>query len=587
MAEPSWEELRRWFPPDRGALVPPQTFEIALVLGGTVSAGAYTAGVLDFLIEALDAWSDQVLQAGEGHRVVLKIVTGASGGGLCGAVLAAACRHRFPPVRPDTQDRWHLNPLYRTWVQQIGIEKLLGAKDQRATGRPPSVLDSCPLDALADELMAFPDDPEPQTADRAWLEPDLHVAFTVTNLAGVPYGIDFSGPSGLGHMMRLHADIMEFAVPTRADMPADRARWPDNVVALGSDRAGRLVPGCGSTAFQTSALASGAFPLVLKARTLSKKGKAYFYRFADWGGPDGRTFRPSKPAIDPDHVLEYSAVDGGAMDNEPFELARRHLAGTAGRNPRGGSDANRAVILIDPLHLSPPYRAPDHRFLSYPGPLLRSFMGQVKFRPDEIALMQDTAVYSRWMIAPKRGQRVGDQAIATAGLGGFLGFFSEDYRHHDFLLGRRNAQQFLRAWFALPPDNPVFGTTSPHACVCPDHRPIVPLCGMAAEEVAQPDWPGETLPKGSARFRPAIARRAGAVYPFLRDEVVAGGPTSGGGLFAQLGRWLMRRVMDGLWLVLRGFLVNRLIAHLDGAIQRVRQEQGAADQTADTPRKSP
>jgi hypothetical protein len=32
----------------------PNTFELAFVLGGTVSAGAYTAGAVDFLIEALD-----------------------------------------------------------------------------------------------------------------------------------------------------------------------------------------------------------------------------------------------------------------------------------------------------------------------------------------------------------------------------------------------------------------------------------------------------------------------------------------------------------------------------------------------------
>ena len=33
-----------------------RTFELGLVLGGTVSAGAYTAGALDFLLEALEAW---------------------------------------------------------------------------------------------------------------------------------------------------------------------------------------------------------------------------------------------------------------------------------------------------------------------------------------------------------------------------------------------------------------------------------------------------------------------------------------------------------------------------------------------------
>src|SRR5271163_2793770 len=32
------------------------TFKIGINMAGAVSAGAYTAGVLDFLIEALDAW---------------------------------------------------------------------------------------------------------------------------------------------------------------------------------------------------------------------------------------------------------------------------------------------------------------------------------------------------------------------------------------------------------------------------------------------------------------------------------------------------------------------------------------------------
>ena len=58
----------------------PKTFEIGLVMAGAVSAGAYTAGVVDFLIEALDTW-DQARTAqtkgtptsrwhDRGHRLV-------------------------------------------------------------------------------------------------------------------------------------------------------------------------------------------------------------------------------------------------------------------------------------------------------------------------------------------------------------------------------------------------------------------------------------------------------------------------------------------------------------------------------------
>ena len=50
-SQPDPQLVKQWFL-DNPA-VPDGTFELGLVLGGTVSAGAYTAGALDFLIEAL------------------------------------------------------------------------------------------------------------------------------------------------------------------------------------------------------------------------------------------------------------------------------------------------------------------------------------------------------------------------------------------------------------------------------------------------------------------------------------------------------------------------------------------------------
>lgn len=50
----SYYPSRRQGPKDRGD---PGTFEIAIMMAGAVSAGAYTAGVMDFLVEALDAWN--------------------------------------------------------------------------------------------------------------------------------------------------------------------------------------------------------------------------------------------------------------------------------------------------------------------------------------------------------------------------------------------------------------------------------------------------------------------------------------------------------------------------------------------------
>ena len=40
-------------------IVPPPVFGIGLALAGAISAGAYTAGVIDFLMQALQAWEEE------------------------------------------------------------------------------------------------------------------------------------------------------------------------------------------------------------------------------------------------------------------------------------------------------------------------------------------------------------------------------------------------------------------------------------------------------------------------------------------------------------------------------------------------
>jgi hypothetical protein len=101
ITEPSPQEIDRWFL--NVADPQPGTFEFALVLGGTVSAGAYTAGAVDFLIEALDCFT-AAQQRGEvpPHKVVLKLITGTSGGGVNAAIAARALAYDFPHITRGT-----------------------------------------------------------------------------------------------------------------------------------------------------------------------------------------------------------------------------------------------------------------------------------------------------------------------------------------------------------------------------------------------------------------------------------------------------------------------------------------------------
>jgi len=130
-------------PPDPG------TFEIGLVLGGTVSAAAYTAGVLDYLIEALDAWT--VAKANGDptapkHNVIIKIISGTSGGGVTSVVLARALGFAFPHFTlAASGPAFTQNPFYDLWVNKLDISGFLETTDL-AQGKIPSLLCATKLD---------------------------------------------------------------------------------------------------------------------------------------------------------------------------------------------------------------------------------------------------------------------------------------------------------------------------------------------------------------------------------------------------------------------------------------------------------
>ena len=80
-------------PNDQSATDDAQVFQIGLTMAGAISAGAYTAGVLETLLEAMDLHNNRYErgQAGEPdppgdpfpkHKVVLRVISGTSAGGM-------------------------------------------------------------------------------------------------------------------------------------------------------------------------------------------------------------------------------------------------------------------------------------------------------------------------------------------------------------------------------------------------------------------------------------------------------------------------------------------------------------------------
>jgi hypothetical protein len=506
----------------------PNTFEIALVLGGTVSAGAYTAGAVDFLIEAFDSWTglrDKGDASAPRHKVLLKVVTGTSGGGVNAAIAARALAYDFPHVVRSTAhpERDTRNPFYETWIKHLTLNAFLGTSDIDR-GTLVSLLDGNPIDDGAAYLTEFA---QGEPIQRSYLADPLRVILTLTNLRGIPYKTPF-GDGSLAESFVDHADFARFAVVYPGHTLAKPR--PDEFVIGFNDA--RLPQAIDWPTFSLFARATSAFPLGFPFRQLSRPMEHYRYRVAVLPPgsegepatvvgrkPDWAELSEGSPNLPSDY--HFLAVDGGATDNEPIELGRTALAGVLGRNPRDPKKANRAVVLIDPfagktdLGPSGPTPLPD-----LAGAILSTFIEQTRYDSADLLLAADPNVFSRFMITPKRDGHVGGDAIASDGLGAFLGFACPAFMRHDYLLGRANCQEFLGSNFLLHEDNPVFEnawTAAQKQAMGKSidgqlYLPIIPLLGNASVPESLDPWPRHLL--NPAIYKDAVERRFERIVEF-------------------------------------------------------------------------
>ncbi len=521
-----------------------RTFYIGLNLAGAISAGAYSAGVMDFLIDALDTWyaarEEQRKQFGEeywrwtipAHDVKIVVMSGASAGGMTAAVAAAALQTKFNPVRTigaGPQD----NALYHAWVDQIDIKPLLGSKDLADSQAPVvSILDSSIIDTIADNAMKVASGP---VQPREFLSDNTKVILTLTNVRGVPYTVaKNNGQSNQESVSNYYADQQQFEILKPQAAPSGIA----------------YTPLCGGTASNWNILgqaakATGAFPVVLAPRAIDRSATEYNARkFKVAKSPalcengvcvctEERPLPPKWPLNDGETFRTFN-VDGGVTNNSPFDCAHTELlkqpdAPPDGQAPRDAWNADRAVITIAPFPADDEF----HRDYTFePNPLKMALklvdvaIAQSRFQGENIHLAQSTDVFSRFIIAPAAAQK-NVPALACGALNAFGGFIAQEFRARDYQLGRRNCQQFLRKYFVLPPDNVVMkdaiavhdpergALLAKFPAAMPDGSPaipIIPLLGDLANEIPEThaaihqDRLDSIVPMVSARVKLVLER---------------------------------------------------------------------------------
>lgn len=515
------------------------TFELALVLGGTVSAGAYTAGVLDFLIEALDCWESEKAKDSNppNWKTIIKAVSGTSGGGVLAATFAKAVTWDFPHVSSPVNNPKPvpLNPFYHVWVDSLDIKYFLATDDLKGNGEIKSLLNSrCRTDA-GNYVAHFPPSFLVEKR-RSYVVDPLPVFLTLTNLKGIPYKVEWSG--NLSQSYLSHIDYVRLAIFAHGGNGQVRedefgvSFKPINGYISWDDVA-------------KFALGTSAFPVGLPLEPLSRPIKHYCYRPIVIPGDNGTSNTEVKPSVidwqslvgkgqtDVDMTYHFLAADGGVINNEPIELCRRELAGILGRNPRDGKIAKRALILVDPFFDSPQL-GPESSYnvLSGLGAVFNGLKNEARYDSQDLILAGDPDCYSRFMITANRGKSIGAKAIATASLGAFGGFLCQKYREHDFFLGRKNCQEFLanveNLWF--PESNPTFADWSsrnPDLAKALKQKnskgdfclPLIPLYGTCVNKQSVPNYPtGEFKPKANW-FQEALSDRVDVLLGKANDEL--------------------------------------------------------------------
>lgn len=100
----------------------PNTFRIGISMAGAISAGAYTAGTIDYLLEALEHWQkakELNIPGTPRHNVVIEVIDGASAGGMTAVMTAAALQKTFPHINQGNYNGCRCCFLELGWLLSV------------------------------------------------------------------------------------------------------------------------------------------------------------------------------------------------------------------------------------------------------------------------------------------------------------------------------------------------------------------------------------------------------------------------------------------------------------------------------------
>lgn len=443
-----------------------QEFKICLTMAGAVSAGAFTAGVMDYLLETLDLWEkakQRNKQLGKEHPdydlsipmhdVKIDVISGSSAGGITGSLtLLNLIDQEYKPVNKDNILGKN-NRFYQSWVdmgddeKSNTFEKMLDVEDLKNLKKgekPKALLNSQPIDIIADNALQV----KHIKGYPPYISDSLDLILTTTNLRGINFKIDFGGNDKNGPVITSHAGFFRYKL-SNDQFESGIPKGEDLYYVLDLNRSRDM------QYLKDATLSTAAFPIGLKSREVAIS-QEYIDRYPKYlfGKREG-----IHPLIKENTVYKFNSIDGGLINNEPFGIALKVLRE---KNPAELMKDRYAVIMIDPFPNKDnevEKENPTADIISVAKGMFKALRNQVMFNQDGILDAVELKDRTKFLIEPVRkvmthGEMVrAENDLAAAPFSGFAGFMDKPFRHHDYYLGRQNCQTFLRYYFGIPEVN--------------------------------------------------------------------------------------------------------------------------------------
>lgn len=448
------------------------TFNLGLTMAGAVSAGAYTAGFIDYVFEALSEWEKAKMEQADNpnsnipmHNVVIDAIGGASAGGMVSMITTLAlCEGNIQPVRKVSNTKTG-NILYDSWVflddddslydgrgtGKTTFEKMLSNADLKSDKGAPSLLNSIPIDRIAEKVFEQLSPTASPDNFPSYISDDLRVLLTITSLRPMDYKVKFSKIKSKfleftpGHRVSNHDVVAHFKL--KYDDVADKNKYLP-FRPLDSNSGGNISDSNRDFLIKVTK-ATGSFPVGLAPRYFDTEFSTEYINHS----------LLDRNAINPEMDIElstggqesfkFTGVDGGTINNEPFDEVLRYLA--TKYKSEDAKSQKFGTVLIDPFPNFEDEKGPEEPnyeksgIIGIIGSLIPTILNQARNKRSDTYGIE----FFKLMSFPRKLKlgslhEVDHPPLATGGIGGFGGFIDIEFRKHDFFLGRDNARNFLR-----------------------------------------------------------------------------------------------------------------------------------------------